>query len=123
MIDLITPTLCFIQLVKTKQFAAAKHSIHFYIKRSRQVHFVIFHVQLHLGILLQFTHESQETRQEEMIPVSMDIFLLNGAKVSIDINSTDRTHDVLEVICLNLAQCDLYIGLLYISAWNSYIIT
>ena len=38
----------------------------------------------------------QETQHEESIPISFDIFLMNGHKFSIDINSTDKTNDVLE---------------------------
>jgi len=38
----------------------------------------------------------QETQHEESIPISFDIFLMNGHKVNIDISSTDKTNDVLE---------------------------
>ena len=38
----------------------------------------------------------QETQHEESIPISFDIFLMNGHKFSIDICSTNKTNDVLE---------------------------
>ncbi|XP_039254870.2 sorting nexin-17-like [Styela clava] len=54
------------------------------------------------GTFSSFLHKAQqETRREETIPVSLDIFLMNGAKVTIDINSTDQTNDVIE----NVAAC------------------
>ena len=38
----------------------------------------------------------QETRLEETVPVSIDIYFANRDKVSIDIDSTDQTEDILE---------------------------
>ena len=38
----------------------------------------------------------QETRLEESIAVSLDIYFMNGVKVTIDIDSTDQTEDVIE---------------------------
>ncbi|CAK8696879.1 unnamed protein product [Clavelina lepadiformis] len=38
----------------------------------------------------------QETQQEESIPVSFEVSLMNGSKLKVNINSTDKTDDVLE---------------------------
>ena len=38
----------------------------------------------------------QETQHEKSIPIKFDVFLMNGCKLTIDINSTDKANDVLE---------------------------
>lgn len=56
----------------------------------------------------------QETQLEESIPISFDVFLMNGNKISLDILSTDKTNDVLEDVVLQLGlKLDLtyYFGL------------
>ena len=56
----------------------------------------------------------QETQQEESIPLSFDVFLMNGHKISLDICSTDKTNEVLESIVCTLGlkpELTYYFGL------------
>ena len=39
----------------------------------------------------------QESQREEAEAVSLDVYLMNGHKISVNILSTDQTDDVLEV--------------------------
>jgi sorting nexin-17 len=39
----------------------------------------------------------QETQKETSEAVSLDVFLMNGYKITVKIMSTDQTEDVLEV--------------------------
>lgn len=69
------------------------------------------------GMFATFLHKAQqETRREETIPVSLDVYLTNGAKVSIDINSTDQTNDVLEnaAACIGIPEDFVYYFGLYL---------
>uniref|UniRef100_F6ZN60 Sorting nexin-17 n=2 Tax=Ciona intestinalis TaxID=7719 RepID=F6ZN60_CIOIN len=63
----------------------------------------------------------QETRREESIPVSLNIYLLNGSKVQLNISSTDQTDDVLEntIVTIGLPE-DLtyYFGLYLVRSDN-----
>lgn len=42
----------------------------------------------------------QESIKVSPETVQLDIYLMNGQKVALNIQSTDRTDDVLEVCCL-----------------------
>ena len=56
----------------------------------------------------------QETQREESIPISFDVFLMNGNKINIDICSTDKTNNVLENVVLQLGlkpELTYYFGL------------
>lgn len=43
----------------------------------------------------------QETQKEASEATSLDVYLMNGHKITIKIMSTDQTEDVLEVIFIN----------------------
>ncbi|CAH1774725.1 unnamed protein product [Owenia fusiformis] len=51
------------------------------------------------GFLLQ---AQQETQQEAPENVTLEVFLMNGHKISIDIQSTDQTDDVIESVASNI---------------------
>lgn len=69
------------------------------------------------GMFGAFLHKAQqETRREETIPVSLEVHLMNGAKVCLDINSTDQTNDVLEnaAACVGIPEDYVYYFGLYL---------
>ena len=42
----------------------------------------------------------QESQKEVPEKVTMDVCLMNGHKITVNVNSMDQTDDVLEVLCL-----------------------
>ncbi|XP_013392676.1 sorting nexin-17 [Lingula anatina] len=61
-----------------------------------------------------FLSAQQETQHEEPERVTLDVFLMNGHKITVNILSTDQTEDVLETVASNIELKDdfvFYFGL------------
>ncbi|XP_064597329.1 sorting nexin-17-like [Liolophura sinensis] len=58
------------------------------------------------GFLL---NAQQETAQEDPEAVSLDVFLMNGHKISVNILSTDQTEDVLENVASHIELADDFV--------------
>uniref|UniRef100_A0ABM0MCN2 Sorting nexin-17-like n=1 Tax=Saccoglossus kowalevskii TaxID=10224 RepID=A0ABM0MCN2_SACKO len=63
-----------------------------------------------------FLSAQQETQRQEAEDVSVDVYLLNGHKITIKIMSTDQTDDVLETVAsqINLPDDFVYYFALYL---------
>ncbi|XP_070534165.1 LOW QUALITY PROTEIN: sorting nexin-17-like [Ptychodera flava] len=56
-----------------------------------------------------FLSAQQETQKQEAEDVELDVYLLNGHKITVQIMSTDQTDDVLEAVASNIDLADDYV--------------
>lgn len=69
-----------------------------------------------------FLQAQQETQQEEPEKVTLDVFLMNGHKITVSILSTDQTDDVLESVASQIELKDdfvFYFGLFLVKKEGS----
>lgn len=60
----------------------------------------------------------KETRKEEPVDVQLEVFMMNGSRVKVDIKSTDQTDDVLERVTSEIGlpdQFTYYFGLFLVA--------
>ena len=51
----------------------------------------------------------QDSQQQEPEPVTLDVYLMNGHKVSLNIQSTDQTDAILESAASQIGLADDYV--------------